>query len=299
MNCLHPFTVDRGDAFTPFGHDVRFFQVPCGHCTACRIQRTSEWSIRLLHELAFYDSSVFLTLTYDDDHIPVSPTGYPTLVKRDAQLFLKRLRKALPDRKIKYFLCGEYGDTTFRPHYHAIMFDVDTKDQEIIDKCWTQGFTMLGTVTKDSCKYVTGYVQKKLYGDGAKEYESRGIQPVFKLSSQGLGKRYALDILPRYGRVYDPSSDTSSYSTPLTFTLDGVKHGLPNQYKKWLGVKGSDYLDYIEEHEKDVKDWFVKRGYDVGTEENDTPLQVSLSESRKQYNLDLDKRLSMSKKDKI
>lgn len=298
MNCLHPFTVDRGDAFTPFGHDVRFFQVPCGHCTACRIQRTSEWSIRLQHELAFYDSSAFLTLTYDDDHLPCSSLGYPTLVKRDAQLFLKRLRKALPDRKIKYFLAGEYGDVTFRPHYHAIMFDVDSKDQKIIDSCWSLGFTMLGTVTPDSCKYVTGYVQKKLYGEKSDEYVSRGVEPVFKLSSQGLGKRFCTDILPKYGVTVSSDGNVLS-STPLTFTVDGVKHGLPNQYKKWLGVKGADYLDYIKEHEKDVKDWYEKRGYDVGSEENDTPLQVALSESRKQYNLDLDKKLSMSKKDKI
>lgn len=294
MNCMHPFTV--GPIMTKNG--LQSFEVPCGHCTACRIQRTSEWSIRLMHELDSYDRSVFVTLTYDDDHIPLSDCMYATLVKADAQKFMKRLRKALPDRHIKYFLCGEYGDTTFRPHYHAIIFDVSSTDQKIIEKCWTFGYIMVGTVTKDSCKYVTGYVQKKLYGKDAAEYEARGVEPVFKLSSQGLGKNYCLGVLPEFANDDNFANTVDGRVSPLTFTVDGVRHGLPRQYKKWLGVEGSDYVDYIKEREDDIVNWYRKRGYDVDSFD-DSVLKMLISDSRKQYNLNLDKRLSMSKKDKI
>ncbi len=72
-----------------------------------------------------------MTLTYDDEHLPINDYvdsdgvihGKPTLRKRDVQLFLKRLRKNYKyDNHIKYFCCGEYGGKTFRPHYHLIIF---------------------------------------------------------------------------------------------------------------------------------------------------------------------------------
>lgn len=99
MQCVHPFFLRKEQ-----------FYVPCGHCVACRIAKSREWSIRLLGELGYWISSCFLTLTYDELHVPLS------LKKRDLQLFWKRLRKAFYPRKIKYFSCGEYGDQYGRPH---------------------------------------------------------------------------------------------------------------------------------------------------------------------------------------
>jgi hypothetical protein len=92
--------------------------VPCGKCIACRIARTREWTVRIMHEMSCHDNAVFATLTYDDDHLPPDRS----ISKDELQRFIKRLRKELGDRKIRYFACGEYGETTNRPHYHAIIF---------------------------------------------------------------------------------------------------------------------------------------------------------------------------------
>lgn len=130
-----------------------YFLVPCGHCTECRLKYRKEWSLRLLNELEMSDNAYFLTITYDDDHIPPSKS----LKKDDLIRFMKSLYKAIErfykDNKIKnykpfrYFACGEYGGDyddlkkgnfeNCRCHYHAIVFNVPfndfTKNIECVD----------------------------------------------------------------------------------------------------------------------------------------------------------------------
>jgi len=100
--------------------------VPCGKCMHCRVAKRREWSLRMLHELDEHEDSIFITLTYDEDNVPENMS----LRKADLQKFFKRLRKALGDRTIKYFACGEYGDKTERLHYHSIIFGLSLKDIE-------------------------------------------------------------------------------------------------------------------------------------------------------------------------
>lgn len=171
--------------------------MPCGKCIICRRNRAAEWSVRLGHELEYHQQACFVTLTYDDDHLPYTPAGIPTLVKRDFQLFFKRLRKRI-DKKVKYFACGEYGSRTQRPHYHILIFgwQPDYRDlvpikggtylsEEIADM-WQKGGVQVGSVTQDSIYYVTGYLLKagKPVGDRSREWT---------LVSKGLGLQYALD----------------------------------------------------------------------------------------------------------
>ena len=121
MQCTSPFHIKNPDRFKYKKPNElvgdEWLDVPCGHCLACRIARTREWTVRLLHESEFWEDTIFVTLTYDDEHLPSDRS----LVPRDLTLFFKRLRKDLGDRKIKYYACGEYGDTFGRPHYHAII----------------------------------------------------------------------------------------------------------------------------------------------------------------------------------
>ena len=104
--------------------------LPCGQCIGCRIDYSRQWANRCLLELKYHDSAWFCTFTYDDDHVP--RTYYPdpetgeaipalTLQKRDFQLLMKRIRKKFENDKIRFFMSGEYGSQTFRPHYHAIL----------------------------------------------------------------------------------------------------------------------------------------------------------------------------------
>lgn len=188
------------------------------------IDRSREWANRCMLELQYHDSAYFVTLTYNQDHVPISYYADPetgeaqqsmTLSKRDWQLFMKRLRKAFPDDKIRFYACGEYGSTTFRPHYHAIIFGlhlddlVPVKDVQrgelgyqyftsaSLQRCWSMvqlngeispiGYVMVGRVTWETCAYVARYVMKKQYGQDAQVYEEFNIEPEFTLMSRRPG----------------------------------------------------------------------------------------------------------------
>lgn len=94
--------------------------VPCGQCIACRLNKVRDWTLRIMHEAKFYKDNVFLTITYSPENLPADGSIH----KEDLQLFLKRLRKALGEEKIRYFACGEYGEKYSRPHYHLIIFGI-------------------------------------------------------------------------------------------------------------------------------------------------------------------------------
>lgn len=191
MSCTHPVTVwwsakindncNHVIVFDKSKSDGRpSFKIPCGQCTGCRIARGSDWTTRLVHESKFHLISSFVTLTYDDPHLPADRT----LVKRDMQLFMKRVRKhyanLYPGIKIRFFGAGEYGEQTLRPHYHLIIFGVafleDRRphsknrygDQlyisETLTRLWGKGFCDIGGVSPRSCGYVAQYAFKKVNG---------------------------------------------------------------------------------------------------------------------------------------
>lgn len=120
----------------------------------CRINRRRLWTSRILLQLATQPLAAFVTLTYEQNPYE--------LVPRDAQLFLKRLRKNYPPRSIHYFLVGEYGDRTYRPHYHAALFGVSILDTQIVEKAWGLGFVQVGELNETTAAYVAGYVCKKM-----------------------------------------------------------------------------------------------------------------------------------------
>jgi len=140
---------------------------------ACLATKRAEWVIRLKAELLASKFALFVTLTYSDENLPIvnfysEETGViyqkQTFSKRDCQLFLKRLRKRIGDKKCRYFLISEYGDKTHRPHYHAIMFfndiDHDKKLYDNITQAWGLGHVQFGEVTDASIAYCTKYCMK-------------------------------------------------------------------------------------------------------------------------------------------
>lgn len=159
-------------------------KLPCGQCIGCRLERSRQWAIRCLHENKLHDASCFVTLTYNDEHLP----KYGTLVKRDLQLFVKRLHNRLLKSRgvgIRFYACGEYGDKNWRPHYHliifgwepddAVWFGVNQRGEKIftskyLAEVWPKGFSVFGGVTFDSAAYVARYVMKKVSGENAREY---------------------------------------------------------------------------------------------------------------------------------
>lgn len=161
MACYHPFSVARKDgggvAFSPspserLGRGVAdWLDVPCGTCVGCVTSRARAWAIRCSLELQRHSRFCWATLTYDDDHLP------PTLSKRHVQLFFKRLRHEVGP--VRFFACGEYGETTYRPHYHAILFG--TANEDAVRKGWGMGHVRVDRLQAEAISYVTGYTLKK------------------------------------------------------------------------------------------------------------------------------------------
>lgn len=193
-----------------------FLPLPCGHCIGCRIEYSRQWANRLMLELQYHESSYFVTLTYDDEHLPYNWYSDPetgeafqsaTLCKRDFQLFMKRLRRAY-DGKLRFFAAGEYGSQTHRPHYHAIIFGLKLDDLvpykrsaqgfQYFNSAWLQdrwcddygkpiGYVVVAPVSWETCAYTARYVTKKLSGEEAKFYTDFNIVPEFSLMSRKPG----------------------------------------------------------------------------------------------------------------
>lgn len=184
-------------------------KLPCGKCIGCRHDYARTWAIRCMHEKQMHEVSSFITLTYADDCLPAGGT----LVKRDLQLFMKRLRKYDGRDGIRFYGCGEYGTQFLRPHYHVLLFNRDFNDKkfvknsgsgeplyrsEIVDKLWPNGEHYIGAVTHQSCAYVARYVLKK----AGHEITPEGCEPEFTVMSRrpGIGASW---FAKYHNGVYD------------------------------------------------------------------------------------------------
>lgn len=194
----------------------RVLAVPCGKCHGCRADQSLMWSIRGYHESTLHEQNSFLTLTYDDDHIPADGK----IDKRHLQLFFKSLRR--DGTKIRYIACGEYGGQTRRPHYHAIIFGKDWLENSVpvsetmythkaLADAWGKGFITVAPVTMASICYVCGYVNKKI--DDTDTFNLMSRRP-------GIGHKwldlYRDDII-RTGVV----------------SIDGQAYQVPKRYLDW------------------------------------------------------------------
>lgn len=168
--------------------------LPCGECPACKLAKANEWATRIECEARTWDHmGIFVTLTYNNPHLPITNDGLMTLKKSDVQKFKKRLRKYIQKNqetckpiwdeckkkwlhKIRTFECGEYGPKTGRPHYHQIIFNWIPKDlkyketdkrgfplytSKTLQKIWGNGFVIIGTISWQSASYVARYTMKK------------------------------------------------------------------------------------------------------------------------------------------
>lgn len=196
-----------------------FIEIPCGRCIGCRLDYSRQWADRCMLEMKEHESSYFVTLTYDDAHLPINSyinkeTGefgtVSTLVKRDFQLFMKRLRKAYAekyDNQLRYFAAGEYGSQSLRPHYHSIIFGLKLDDltfykchggfnyynSAFLDRCWQhKGFVVVAKATWETCAYTARYIMKKQLGSAAATYKDYNLSPEFSLMSRrpGIGRKY-------------------------------------------------------------------------------------------------------------
>lgn len=207
-----------------------------------------------MHEAQLHEHNVFITLTYDDEHLP----HHGNLVKSHYQDFMKRLRWHYKT-PIKYFHCGEYGEKFSRPHYHACLFGVQFPDRELhadnrgirldtsrtLDNLWRKGFTTVGELTFESAAYVARYCTKKVTGPAKEEHYQRvteygelvDVEPEYVTMSRGgrtgkglanaWFKDFATDVYP-----WDEVISNGHPSKPPRYYDKLYEHAHPDEFQR-------------------------------------------------------------------
>lgn len=214
--------------------------VPCGVCPFCCATKRSDWALRLNYESKMHVGSKFITLTYADNELTWKG-GQSQLVKRDLQLWFKKVRKT--GHKLRYFAVGEYGSKTFRPHYHVVIFG--SVPDDVLTKAWGKGHCHIGSVTPASVMYCLGYVVN------SKQWKmKRGREKPFATMSRGRGKVKGLGsnyLSP--AMIAWHKSDRKNYAI-----FEGKKRHLPRYYKDKIFSR----LDKIKMAVRDEKEQFKK-----------------------------------------
>lgn len=295
MPCYHPlsawYSKERnasGKRSIVFGLNEAYkdmpIQLPCGRCIGCRLEKARQWAVRCMHEAKLYEENCFVTLTYDDEHLPKDGG----LVPEHFVLFMKRLRKRYGPG-IRFFHCGEYGEKTLRPHHHALLFNHNFADRRELrfhsgesklyssselDKLWPYGFASIGAVSFESAGYVARYSMKKVYGPGADDWYA-GRKPEYLTMSRrpGIGsefiKKFRKDIYPSDEMVVNGVvTKPPRYYDDLVAKLHGGKRMLARvkARRKVRGINdpnstGSRLL--VRETVKEAAVKFLSRGSEV------------------------------------
>ncbi len=240
MPCYHPSEVPvRRKSMYPGRQESYLQVVPCGNCIGCRAEQTRQWAVRMMHEERMHKHSFFLTLTYDEGSLPENASLCP----KHLSGFVSRMRKAWPSRRLSFFGCGEYGERTQRPHYHAMCYGAPFYDKydgfddsrsniwrsESLNNLWGHGGTELGSVTMASASYVAGYIRKK--------QRSKDRVRCNPATGELLEPEFArMSLRPAIGRRWIERNWRDVY--PRDFVVvDGVEAKPPRYYDKWMETK--------------------------------------------------------------
>lgn len=240
------------------GFGDRPLELACGQCIGCRLRRSREWALRMVHEAQMHERNCFLTLTYRSADLPVDQS----LKVEHWQRFAKRLRRKIGP--FRFFHCGEYGEENLRPHYHACLFGVDFRADRVfvrmsgkhklyrsalLDETWGLGFANIGELSFESAAYVARYVMKKVTGKQAVEHYTRvdpntgecwSVRPEYTTMSRrpGIGSKwfeaFKTDVFPSDEVVHD-----------------GKRHRTPRFYDKRLE---DAELDVVRRKRRDAAD---------------------------------------------
>lgn len=231
---------------------------PCGQCVPCRINRKRLWTHRILLETKCHPYSAFVTLTYDDENLPHGGTLDPD----HARDWLKRFRKAVEPQRVRYYLVGEYGEKSGRPHYHAAIFgyagcyhgrtrrlESCCPTCEVVRKSWGMGRVDVGIVESASAQYLAGYTVKKMTRHDDPRLE--GKHPEFARMSlkPGIG----------LGMMDELASTCIQYNLVRVDVPYSVRHGpvemplgryLRQQLRLRVGREANAPQEAIEEHQQ-------------------------------------------------
>lgn len=258
MACVNPITIrTRGRGVK------RNYQVPCGHCLNCLIKKESQIEFLAKKELLYNyldgKSASFVTLTYDDNHIPRNELGFVSLRRSDLQKFIKNMRRQMEyyhaDNPFKYLYCGEYGDgshstsktgvSTCRPHYHIVFIGLGPEQvKKYTRKLWKHGLCDIGPLGQGGIRYLCKYMTKSCPDKDVKEFRNAcNVQNPFFYHSIGLGKKWIIDNMQKI--VEDN----------FTFKLTGKKYLFPKYVMQFVSLHtGVDYRRKVTEFiHKEIK----------------------------------------------
>lgn len=256
MSCIQPLERKVKTRWNGY----KTIKIPCRHCINCMIKRTSQVQFLAKRELVENylsgKSASFVTLTYDDDHLPKTSEGFTTLRREDVQKFIKNMRRQMDyyHEKIdfKYLYCGEYGDGshssskngvyTARSHYHIIFVGLSPSQVKLFTrKLWKYGLSDIGPLTAGGLAYICKYMTKASPTKDVKLLrEAAGVQNPFFYHSIGFGKNWLNNNLDKI--VEDG----------FTFNLAGKKQLLPGNVINYVAYHtGINPKPYILEYMKD------------------------------------------------
>ena len=250
----------------------RIQEIPCGQCIECKLNYSREWATRAMLEKKYHNPNecFFITLTYNDEHIPFhevidTETGESivgmSLNKKDLQDFWKRVRKKFSNAKIKYINAGEYGGETLRPHYHAIVYGLPLNTSLFkkigmsptnepywqspeLDKLWGKGFVTIGELTWQSAAYVARYTLKKAKGSTPELLQAMGKKPEFVSMSQGIGKEYFEENMKN---IYETDS------VPVINTKTGQLVKPPKSFDRLLKEVDNELYESIKKQREESR----------------------------------------------
>lgn len=254
MACYHPLRAYRSAELNENGKRPMVFKstaavreeaisLPCGQCVGCRLDRSNEWALRLMHEQQMHGrwKSSFVTLTYSDEHVPVSYS----LDRRALQLFHKRVYRR--KGKLRYFGVGENGDKFERPHYHTLLFGPEWTDlkryrksergewlytSEEVASLWPFGFHEIGEVTFESAAYCARYCMKKRTGEKADEHYWR-VSPMDGRLYRRASEFALMSLKPGIGATWAKRFASDCFPSDF-LVVDGRKFPVPEYYRSLL-----------------------------------------------------------------
>lgn len=236
---------------------IKIVPVPCGKCPECMNNRAKEIMFRIMQESKEHKSNYFITLTYNDDNLPLNGS----LVKDEISKFNKKLKVYLNRKGLKsdfrFYGVGEYGSKGLRPHYHVIYFGLELDDLEFysttengdilytskfLESVWSNGFVTIGEVTPQSAAYVARYTEKKklLTKEEKKLFLDAGFVPEFSCQS----------MRPGIGANFYQKSVVSFLKGCYTFNVKGTSFQLPKYYRDKLKKDTDIDDDILAEYQK-------------------------------------------------
>lgn len=285
MLCRKPYS-SRGASFG------------CGQCMHCRYNRRRLWAHRIILEAVVHPTASFLTLTYDTEHVPHDGSLRP----RDLTLFLKRLRKRL-DRNIRYFAVGEYGDESWRPHFHLALFGIDHEAYEAVNDAWGMGFIYFGDLTWESAGYIAGYVTKKMTAKD--DARLQGKYPEFARMSlrPGIGALSVVQVAEALQNKHGWDSILRTNDVPVS-----LRHGRKDMpLGRYLRMKMREALEWEnlgaqdngqEAFKRSAEMLVLYQNYLLGSE-RDTPFAVLQERKREQRRRNIEARQKIYEKRKL